>query len=89
MIEDHFVHLDNVEPFLFTSMKVEDDNIVYLSKTYKEEVQLTINLQIKPNSKIESVQQNQVKEALAIIDMIIPIHVEEIRLFLKKIWLQR
>ena len=88
-MEDHFVHLDNVEPSLFKSMKVEDDNIVDLSKTSKEELQLTFNLQIKPNNTIKSVQQNQVEEAPAIIDMIMPIHVEEIRLFLKKIWLQR
>ena len=80
-MEDHFVHLDNVEPSLFKSMKVEDDNIVDLSKTSKEELQLTFNLQIKPNNTIKSVQQNQVEEAPAIIDMIMPIHVEEIRLF--------
>ena len=50
LMEDHFVHLYNVEPSLFTSMKVEDDNIVDLSKTSKEEVQLTINLRATKSS---------------------------------------
>ena len=36
LMEDHFVHYDNAEPSLFTPMKVEDNEIIDLSKIFKE-----------------------------------------------------
>ena len=36
LIEDHFGHYNNIESSLFTPMKVEDDEIIDLSKIFKE-----------------------------------------------------
>ena len=52
-MKDHFIHCDDVESSLFTSTKVEDDNIIDLSETFNVEVQPTLDLSIEPNSTIK------------------------------------
>lgn len=52
-MKDNFIHCYDVESSLFTSTKVEDDNIIDLSETFNVEVQLTLDLSIEPNSMIE------------------------------------
>lgn len=47
-MEYHFVHYDDVEPFLFIPMKVEHDKIIDLSKSFKEEIQLILDLNNNP-----------------------------------------
>lgn len=42
LIEDHFVHCDDVKSSLFTPIKVKDDKIVDLFEIFKEEVQTTL-----------------------------------------------
>ena len=51
-MEDHFVHYDDVEPSLFTPMKVEDNEIIDLSEIFKEEVQHILDLSIELNSRL-------------------------------------
>ena len=43
-------------------MKVEDDEIIDLYNTFKEDVQTTLAFSIELNGTIEFVKQNQVKE---------------------------
>ena len=61
-MEDHFIYYDDIEPSLFTQMKVEDDEIIDPYNTFKEEVQTTLDFSIELNGMIEFVKQNQVKE---------------------------
>lgn len=42
LIEDRFVHCDDVKSSLFTPIKVKDDEIVDLFEIFKEEVQTTL-----------------------------------------------
>lgn len=83
-MEDYFVQCDDVEPSLFTLLKVEDDEIIDLPEIFKEEVQFTLDLSIEPNSMIEFVQENQVKETPITIDMIMCIHIENNKVILEK-----
>ena len=46
--------------FLEDKTSIEDDEVIDLSKVFKEEVQPTLDLNIESNSVIEFVQQNQV-----------------------------
>lgn len=39
-MKDHFIHCDDVESSLFTSAKVEDDNIIDLFGTFNVEVEI-------------------------------------------------
>lgn len=84
-MEDYFC--DDVEPFLFILIKVEDDEIFYLSQIFKEEAQLTLDWHIQSNSMIEFIQQNQVNETLIIIDIIMLIYVKDKKIVFKTIWL--
>ena len=47
-MEDYFLHCDDVEPFLFTLLKVEDDGIVDLSKIFKEEIEHSLIWALSP-----------------------------------------
>lgn len=81
---DHFFHCDDVEQTFFTLIKVEDDGIVDLCDIFKEEVQLILDLTTKPNSMIEFVEQNQVDEPIAMIDIIMSIDIEDKKGILKE-----
>lgn len=84
LMVDHFFHCDDVEQTFFTLIKVEDDGIVDLCDIFKEEVQLILDLTTKPNSMIEFVEQNQVDEPIAMIDIIMPIDIEDKKGILKE-----
>lgn len=80
LIKDHFVHCDDVKPSLCTPVKAEVDEIVNPSLFLKKRYNLLLIL------KMSTIVQLNFEET-AIIHMIMPIHVEIKRLFLKKIWL--
>ena len=67
---------------------VEDDEIFYLSRIFDEVEQPTLNFYIEPNSTIEDVQQNQVEE-VEIIEMVLPIHIEEKKIVLEDDLIER
>lgn len=77
LMVDHFFYCDDVEQTFFTLIKVEDDGIVDLCNIFKEEVQLILDLTTRPNSMIEFVEKNQVDEPIAMIDIIMPIDIED------------
>ena len=62
---------------------IEDDEIFNLSNIFKEEEEPTLDLHIEPNKRIEIVQQNQVEEA-EMIEMVLPIHIEDKKIVLKE-----
>lgn len=63
---------------------VEDDMIIDLFEVFKEEVQHNLNLSIEANSMIEFVQQNQVEEIPAMINIIMSIHIEDKKVIIEK-----
>lgn len=63
-------------------MEVEKNEIVHLSKIFKEELQPTLDLNIKSNHMIKFVYQNQVEETPIVIDIIMFIHIENKKVIL-------
>lgn len=84
LMEEHFVHYDDVKPSTFTSMKVEDDDIFDPFEIFKEEVQPTLDLSITSNNMIEFVQQDEVEETLVMIDMLMSILIKDKKFILKE-----
>ena len=74
----------NVHDFsLEDKTNIEDDEAIDLSEILKEEEQPTLDLNIEPNIMIDVVQQNQVEEA-EIIEMVILIHIEDMKVVLEE-----
>ena len=64
---------------------VEDDETIDLSKIFKEEVQPTHNLSIKPSRVIEIARQNQIEETLATLTRLCLSTLKIRKLFMKNI----
>lgn len=82
LMEENFLHCDNVKPSLFT-MKMEDNEIIDLYEIFKV-VQPTFDFNIELNNIIEFVWQDQVEETPAMIDMIMSINIEDKSVLLKE-----
>ena len=63
---------------------IEDEDIIDLYEIFKEEVQPTLDLNIEPNNVIEFAKQNQVAETPTMINIIMPIHVEDNKVILEE-----
>ena len=85
LVEENFLHCDNVKPSLFTPMKMEDDEIIDLYEIFKEVLQPTFDLNIGLSNMIEFVWQDQVEETPTIIDMIMLINIKDKNVLLKEI----
>lgn len=62
---------------------VEENGIINLLEIFKEEVQPPLDLSIESNSTIEVVKYNKVEE-VEIINMVLPIHIEDEKVVLKE-----
>lgn len=76
---------DNVHDVsLEDKTSIKDDEIIESYEIFKEEVQPTLNLRIKPNSRIEVVQQNKVEEVEMII-MVLSIYIEDKKVVVRSV----
>ena len=69
--------------YLEEKTSVEDDEIIDLSKFFKEDEQPHLDLSIDPNNTTKVVQQNQVEET-KMIEMVLSILIEDKKIMLEE-----